>query len=65
MKIKESASKERRSVSEESSCKSHTMNLDLSRISNQSVRSDLASIADLVELYKQNESQAPIGNALF
>ena len=40
IEIKNSASKSRRSVSQESSCKSIKMDLNFSELSNQSIKSD-------------------------
>ena len=40
IEIKNSASKSRRSVSQESSCKSIKMDLNFSNLSNQSIKSD-------------------------
>ena len=42
------------------------MDLNYSELSNRSFRSDQASIADWVELFKQNETQIPIeSDAIF
>ena len=54
--IKESVSKSRRSASHESSCKSIKMDLNFSELSNHSIRSDQASVADWVEFFKNAEA---------